>query len=516
MKHEGADFLQAIINNFQIAELKLVLAITGLVITFFTLLTARSQIEVKRKEYYALNLIFILAFIFILFNDNWILFVISWEMITVSTALMLLWRSRGLSGQYLIIQFLGSSFLIYFIILAISNGYTEIMPIKEFWLQNLFIFGLGLKSAVFGVHFWLPPVHSQAPSPVSALLSGWVVKIGFIMYLRIIPQGNILLLILGIMMIFYGGIKALLAWDFKVLLAYSSISQLGFIAIGIGSGTVIGYLGSILHIIAHGLAKTLLFSSSGYLVALYNSRTIYDFEETSKRPVILNLGMLTGFGSLIGIPLTAGFNSKYFIKYLFHGEKLFQLKSIMPDWLIYIFKVKFLTYFNIVSINHFFELVMYSCSLLTGLYSIRFLYWSIFRHWLGKRDKESGQKNPYMLKRFDYLALLISIFFLLIVGVYNSIIIKYISDIGIHHELINGFVEIIIISILSIIILYKFRWFKTECGKIPTIDHLFNKINKNLYISSRYIYNIVYQDFQLQLLWIPVFLVLLFGWIFVF
>ena len=235
--------MQLAADYFGNSQLEILLTFTGIIITSLCMITIKTHIQRKQGSFYLLNIVFLISFVIMIFTSRWIVFIVVWEIISLSTALMLLWENKGLTNQYLIIQFLGSSILIFVILLAVQNGYTEIMPVREFWLQNLFVLGLGMKSAVFGFHFWLPAVHSQAPTPVSAILSGWVVKLGFIMYLKLIPAGNNLLLILGFLMIFYGGIKALIVSDIKVILAYSSISQLGFIALGIGTGTVYGFWG---------------------------------------------------------------------------------------------------------------------------------------------------------------------------------------------------------------------------------------------------------------------------------
>lgn len=470
--------------NFKTSNLNLFFGITGILLTVLTMSVTKLSIKTRRKEYYLLNLIYILSFLLVIFTRSWIIFLIGWEMVTVSTTLMLLWKGRGLAGQYFVIQVLGSSILLYVILLAINTGYTEIMPIKEMWLQNLLILGLGMKSAIFGLHFWLPAVHSQAPTPVSALLSGWVVKLGFITYIKIITEGNDFLLILGFLMILYGGLKALLATDFKVLLAYSTISQLGYIAIGIGSGTIYGYIGSILHIIAHGLAKTGLFLTGGYLIKEYGSRCIYDFKDTWVRQKLSSLSILIGFGSLMGVPLLAGYNSKYLIKYGFKSELILTI-------------------------------LLYISSLLTGLYAIRFLYWGIFRDlFLKKQGKifSNGSNKAYKLRKAEYLCLFLIIILLLTVGLCAELITNNVEKIEFNYNVMLGLVEVIVFLLLSVLILNILNWLKTEDKKIQSLDIAFNKTNKWLNNTGRYFYNQIYRDFQYQLLWIPLFLIFLLFW----
>ncbi|MFP4661124.1 MAG: complex I subunit 5 family protein [Halanaerobiales bacterium] len=538
---------------FRVSELKIIAATIGIFITLLTMFIASKQLKDRLKTYYLINIVFIFAFLLMFFTKNWILFIVSWELLTVSTALMLLWKNRGLAGQYMIIQFMGTALLIFAIIMAIINGYNEIGPIKEIWLQNMLILGLGMKSAVFGLHFWLPAVHSQAPAPVSAILSGWVVKLGFIMYLRIITGGNMFLFILGFMMVFYGGIKALRAEDYKVLLAYSSISQLGFIAIGIGSGTVYGFLGALLHMLAHSLSKSGLFIGSGYLLKWHGSRSIYNFGESWKRPFIINMNILVGFGSLMGFPILTGFNSKCLIKYSFYGEQVFNLNSLMPESLGLI-KINKLALLGSGDVITYF---LYAGGLLTGLYSLRFLYWGLFRGWnLSKikerlyrsislfnynrnvlngknhgnnkanrvnRNVDAANRNEdklnrdadtignYRISYGESFVLFFIVILLFVFGFNPGLIIDHLQQIDISFNLVSGLIEFIIITVIALIILQRMNWLKITGIPIPSLDLFFNKVNKKIHQTSRLIYKGLYQDFQYQLLWIPLFIIILFG-----
>lgn len=467
---------------FRIDSLNHLFAATGLVVTFLSILSIRANIEQRRLEYFLTNIVYIISFLVVIYSRNWLVFFIGWEMVTVSTTLMLLWRSRGLAGQYFIVQFLGSSILLYVVLVAQKAGYSEIILIKEIWLQNLLILGLGMKSALFGFHFWLPPIHSQAPAPVSAILSGWVVKLGLITMLKLIPGGNSLLLILGVLMIFYGGIRALRSSNYKVLLANSSISQLGYIAIGIGSGTVYGHLGSILYIIAHGLAKTGLFVGSGYLIRETGSRSIYQFREIWKKQRLLSVSILAGFSSLIGIPLFIGYNAKYLVKYGLKGEL-------------------------------FFTILLYAAGLLTWLYGLRFLYWGIFKDLLEKKRNMDSLKQNYSLDRADRLLLSIVVVLLLMGGLSSGVLTSLISEKVFEYHLIEGLMENIIYVFISVLLLKKAGWYKTKDNEVPSLDSLFNRINKGLYNLGRNLYNWIYQDFQYQLLWLPLFLLILFLWV---
>ena len=470
--------MQNIISAFYISGQNLILAITGLLITIFAVFFTRSHINARLKEYYLVNIIYAISFLVVIFSKNWIIFFTAWEFVTITTSIILIWKNKELAGQYFIIQFAGSGILLFVILTALSNGYTEIMPIKEVWLQNLFILGLGMKSALFGFHFWLPSIYLQAPVTFNAISSGWVVKLGYITMLRIIVQGNQLLLLLGILMIFVGGIKALKENDFKLLLTYSSISQLGYIAVGIASGTVYGYIGSVLHIIAHGIAKTGLFLSCGNFIKEYGSRCIYDFRNTWYRKKLSSLTIILSFASLMGIPLFVGFNSKYLIKYGLKDSTIFVL-------------------------------ILYAASLLTALYSLRFLYIGIFED-LIKNRKNNNFSKKHNLRVLEYLVLIVIGTLLLLVGFNAEIIISAVGKIDFNYNLIKNTLEVCLYLLLSIIILKKIDWLKSEKEYLPSLDILFKNINKGLYNTGRYLYRVVYFDFQYQLLWLPLFLLILF------
>lgn len=504
--------MRIILSYLDINSTSITFAITGVLLTILTAVAARNGIRKRRFQYYLLNILYVLAFLVVILTDNWFIFFMGWEMVTIATTFMLAWSSRRISIQYFIVQFAGSSLLLYVILLAVNAGYNNIGPVDETWLQNMFVLGLGMKSAIFGFHFWLPPIHSRAPFPVSAVLSGWVVKLGFITYLRIIPEGNNLLLLLGMLMIFYGGIKALLTTDYKVLLANSSISQLGYIALGIGSGTIYGYLGSIFHIIAHGLAKTSLFNGSGYWLKEYGTRTIYKFRDSWKRQPVRSISTLIAFSSLMGLPLIAGYNSKHLIKY--------SLKA-SPVLII----------------------LMHAASLITILYALRFLWWGVLRDIVIKAtNNNSGwitrSEVGYHSSGFnEKLSIIPAVFLLLLFGVFPEIITGFVKQKEFNYHLLSGLRDNIIYIVIASGILYKLNWIKVEEKEPPSLDAIFKKIYDFVFSLSvtsrkydsdvffethvyrwvfngaRFIYNTVYVSFQSQLLMIPLLFLMLLLWL---
>lgn len=178
-----------------------------------------------------------------------------------------------------------------------------------------------LKSAVFPFHFWQPDFHTTAPTPVHAVLSSVVVKVGIYGIIRLTtlvftveaPQIQQIVLILGIVGIFYGGLGALRTYNGKRMLAYSTIGQIGFILVGIGWGTPLALAAAIIFAFNHAFIK----SSLLMIMGLVSSRTYpksADFADIGGAgrlmPPVIGVLWLLGGMALAGIPPLNGFISK--------------------------------------------------------------------------------------------------------------------------------------------------------------------------------------------------------------
>jgi multicomponent Na+:H+ antiporter subunit D len=178
-----------------------------------------------------------------------------------------------------------------------------------------------LKSAVFPFHFWQPDFHTTAPTAVSAMLSSVVVKVGIYMIIRILTllfteeaaQLQQLLLILGIIGVFFGGFAALRTYNGKRVLAYSTIGQVGFILVAIGWGTPIALAAAIIYAFNHAFIKSALLMIMG-LVASRNHEHSVDFVDIDGAghlmPSLIGVLWFLGGMSLAGLPPLNGFISK--------------------------------------------------------------------------------------------------------------------------------------------------------------------------------------------------------------
>lgn len=418
-----------IINNFTLNDYNLLFLSIGIFLCIITGISGWRKINKSRGWFYFLFFFYILSFAMVITTNNWFLFVLGWELVSLITTLILLWDNKSTAWKYLIIQFIGGSFLIYTVLIAHTNGYSQIGPIEETWIQNMFILGMGFKSAIFGFHFWIPMVYREASPIFCAISSGWVAKLGFITYLKLITNGNQLLLYAGLLMIFYGGLKAIRKNNYKVILGYSSISQLGFIALGIGSGTEYGYIGAVIHIIAHGLAKTTLFNGAGNLIREYGSVFITDFSDCQNRQRINSIATFISFLSLIGIPLLAGYNSKYLIKHSFD--------------------------------HPFFIIALHLGSIITVLYSLRVLWITMFKNSrlnfsFFKTNKKC--EGNYSLSLAEKLALLLPLITLIFFGIFSNQILNTAFDFKILIGFLFSFLYIYIGIRLYFAFFFQKRW----------------------------------------------------------
>lgn len=196
------------------------------------------------------------------------------------------------------------------------------IPAKDLMLPAAFVFtGLSVKAALFPVGFWLPQAHGSpgSPSVVSAVLSGIYIKITLFAFIRLIdvfrdvfPIAHVILFI-ALITSLMGIFLALSTQDIKMLLAYSTMSQIGVIMIGIASSHPISYYGGLFHIVNHALFKSQLFMTTGLIVSVYQSRQMTKIDGVWKRSPILGLALLLGFLGITGAPFFNGAVSKYYV-----------------------------------------------------------------------------------------------------------------------------------------------------------------------------------------------------------
>ena len=207
---------------------------------------------------------------------------------------------------------------------AVMNSAFQVYPNNILVALALFSVGFIVKAALFPLHVWLPDAHSSAPSPSSAILSGLVIKIYAVVYLKIlynvfpvelfnmIPVFD-MILILASLSIFFGSIFAIVQDDIKRMLAFSSIAQIGYVFLGIGLANQTGLTGGILHIFNHAFMKAMLFLSAGAIIYCTGIRKIDQLKGIgTKMPLVMGVFSI-GAMAMVGIPTTNGFISKLYL-----------------------------------------------------------------------------------------------------------------------------------------------------------------------------------------------------------
>lgn len=238
--------------------------------------------------------------------------------------------------KYLIMSCLGSGLVLMGIAYLYSmTGHLNINYIHEELIKIhlnypnavliaivLFIVGLGVKSAMFPLHNWLPDAHSSAPSSSSAILSSLVLKAFVLLLIKILYRvfgikmlnhfGVLnIMLVLGSLGMIMGSIFAIFQKDIKRVIAYSTVAQMGYIFLGIGLGTHAGVSIAIFHIIGHALTKSALFLSVGSMMEQTGHKRLEKLKGIGKEmPITLGLFSI-GALSMIGIPVLPGFISKW-------------------------------------------------------------------------------------------------------------------------------------------------------------------------------------------------------------
>ena len=238
------------------------------------------------------------------------------------------------SFKYAVMGAVGSSFMLLGIALLYSHtstlnmvdmaavlaGKADASKIILF-VSALFLMGFGLKAALVPFHAWLPDAHSSAPTPISAMLSGLLIKVlGIYALSRIFfnifgmtPQVSKIFIGLAVMSMVLAGILAFGQYDLKRLLAYSSISQIGYIALGLGVGTPLAILGALFHLFNHSISKSLLFLNAGAIERSTGTRDLRQMPGILARSPVIGYTNLIGSMSICGIPPMGGFWSKIII-----------------------------------------------------------------------------------------------------------------------------------------------------------------------------------------------------------
>ncbi len=284
------------------------------------------------------------SMIMVLLLRNGFWFLIAWEIMTLSSFILVIYEfdKKGTIAAgitYLVQMHVGMFFLLGAFIVS-SRGFNTLSldNLDIFFLNNsnwpvflLFFTGFGLKAGFFLLHSWLPDAHPAAPSHVSGIMSGVMIKIGIYGILRVALhlKNDFEIIASGMIIIsaftgLFGVMMAILQHDVKKLLAYHSIENIGIIGLGIGLGiygratgnefmSVAGYAGALLHTLNHSLFKSLLFYSSGSVINNLHTRNIEKMGGLMKYMPLTAWAFLIGAAAISGLPPLNGFISEFLV-----------------------------------------------------------------------------------------------------------------------------------------------------------------------------------------------------------
>ena len=295
--------------------------------------------ERDQPAYYANLLLFMTGMIGVMLSSNLIQFYLFWELMLIPSYLLIAnWGTSknrlNIAFKYFIFTHIGALAMLLGILAIFSytgtfNFLKLADPLVTIGIPSnmvgvifvMLLIGFLVKMAAFPFHTWLPDAHSEAPTPISAMLSGIMVKCGaygiarvlLTTFGQIVLQASDYLAILGIITIAYGGLMALAQTDIKRLLAYSSISQMGYILFGLGVASELGIMGGLLHIINHAVCKSLLFMCAGIIIHQTGTRDIRRLGGLIGKMPTMGIACLIGIFSLVGTPPLNAFWSEWMI-----------------------------------------------------------------------------------------------------------------------------------------------------------------------------------------------------------
>jgi len=276
---------------------------------------------------------------------NAMLFLLAWEVMSLASFFLVMFEAekesvRRAGWTYLVATHIGTAFLLVLFVLLGRDadtldfggfGLTEAASAVAGTAFLLAVAGFGTKAGFMPLHVWLPEAHPAAPSHVSAVMSGVMIKTGIYGLARVLtflgappPWWGWTLVGIGIVSGVLGVLFALAQHDMKRLLAYHSVENIGIIALGLGVGLLgvtygqpamafLGFAGGLLHVVNHAVFKSLLFMGAGSVLHATSTREIDHLGGLIKRMPATGIGFLVGSAAICGLPPLNGFVSEFLI-----------------------------------------------------------------------------------------------------------------------------------------------------------------------------------------------------------
>lgn len=303
-------------------------------------LAASTGITDRVRMFMAMTLLLEAGLIGVFLALDLFLFFVFFEVILVPMAFIIgIWGSENriyAAVKFFLYTALGSAMMLAGIIAlafihrsqfgALSFDYTELLQLsltgtQQAWLFVAFALAFAIKVPMFPLHTWLPDAHVQAPTAGSVLLAGVLLKMGTYGFLRfnlpLFPEASVdfipVMAVLAVVGIVYGAIVAIVQSDLKKLVAYSSVSHMGFIVLGVFALTSQGLQGGVIQMVNHGLTTGALFLLVGMMYERRHTKEIRAYGGVAKSmPIFAGVFLLVAFAS-IGLPGLNGFIGEFLI-----------------------------------------------------------------------------------------------------------------------------------------------------------------------------------------------------------
>ena len=430
-KYTWAEMFGAPFLTFGLRADNLSTPIVGIILLLCTLATLYSieymSHEHNQELYFALLLLYIAGMVGVVLATNLVQFYIFWELMLIPSWLLIArWgtseKAQLIAFKYFMFTHLGAICILLGIAVTWSLTATFDLYAAEMasgiaaapastlkLIVALFMLGFAVKMALFPLHNWLPDAHAEAPTPISVILSGVMIECGTYAVARILLTffGTIFVtyttvfMTIAVVTMIYGGVLALAQKDLKRLFACSSISQMGYMFLGLASATTYGICGSMFHIVNHAICKGLLFMVAGVLMHQIDPIKGRDMDKlgglAGKMPITATITLIAGL-SIAGVPPLNGFVSEVL---MFAGA--FTAASGAGSWSMSI-------------------LILAAIAVISTVITAGYILWMIRRVFFGPpREEFENVKDPplTMLAPMAFLA-----FLAILLGFYPDLVLR--------------------------------------------------------------------------------------------
>jgi multicomponent Na+:H+ antiporter subunit D len=333
----GIEYVIDYLNAF----MAIIVAFIALLVAIYSKRSVEQELPGRITYFYVIYLLLVTGLLGILVTGDMFNLYVFLEIASLAAYALIAIGENGAplaSFRYVIMGTIGACFYLLGVgYLYIVTGSLNMADLSQI-LPNLyhskvilvafvfFMIGVAIKMALFPLHVWLPDAYTYAPSTVSAILAPLMTKVGCYVMIRVmyfvfepyfsielIPSVTTILGWLAAIAMIVGSIYAIVQYDLKQMLAYSTVAQIGYIVMGVALANKAGFTGSLLHILNEAFTKGCLFLVAGAIMYRVGMRNIYQFRYLFEKMPFTMIAFVTAALSMIGIPPTCGFFSKLYL-----------------------------------------------------------------------------------------------------------------------------------------------------------------------------------------------------------